>query len=110
MWSRQMVQLLRQLISGLSDTIEVWDQFRGREIGYFLENDSPSLKPSMAAIDRIYAELGGLLSKLQRLERELCQDSPQGVSRLIIFITTLKGDALSVRRVQRLINTAQCSP
>jgi hypothetical protein len=96
-----MLKLLRQLISRVSDTIEAWDEFCRKDIGYFLDDDTPSslsLKHSIGAVDSGFAKMRCLLSRLQRLQKELSQDSPQGVSRLIIPI-----------RVQRLIETAQCS-
>jgi hypothetical protein len=86
-WNREMVKLLRQLISGLSDTVGAWDEFQRKEIGYFLyDGDSPttssSLKPSVAAVDKAFSELSGLLRKLQDLRNELYEDNPQGVCHL----------------------------
>lgn len=80
-----MVELLRQLISGLSDTVGAWGKFKQTEIGYFLYEgesgaSSSSLKPWLASIDKAFGELKGLRRKLQDLERELYQDNPQGVS------------------------------
>ena len=82
-----MVKLLRQLISGISDTVGAWDEFQRKEIGYFLyDGDSPttssSLKPSVAAVDKAFSELSSLLRKLQDLRNELCEDNPQGVCHL----------------------------
>ena len=80
-----MVKLLRQLISGLSDTVGAWDEFRQKEIGYFLCVDgeppttSSPLKPSVAAVDKAFSELKVLLRKLQDLRKEMCEDNPQGV-------------------------------
>ena len=82
-----MVTLLRQLISDLSHTVGAWDEFRQREIGYFLyDGESPTasslLKPSVVAIDKVFSELRVLHRKLEALKRELCEDHPQGVSHL----------------------------
>jgi hypothetical protein len=85
-WNIQMVQLLRKLISSLSDTIGAWDEFRGRELGYFLPDNSPHLDCSMNVVDKAFRNMNGILSKLQKLEKELCQDSPQGVSTSILLL------------------------
>jgi hypothetical protein len=76
-----MVKLLNRLISCVSETIGALDEFYGKEIGYFLDDESPSLKSSISAIDKAYTQLRGLLLKLQRLQKELCVDNPQGVSK-----------------------------
>lgn len=80
-----MVKLLIQLISRLSDTVGAWDEFHGKEIGYFLPAGessaaSSTLKPSVAAIDRAFSQLKVILMKFERLRKELCEDNPQGVS------------------------------
>jgi len=82
-----MVRLLRQLTGRLSDTVVAWDEFQRKEIGYFLyDGESPtassSLKTSAAAIDKTFSDLKALLRKLQCLQKELCEDNPQGVSHL----------------------------
>ena len=82
-----MVKLLIQLISRLSDTVEAWDEFQGKEIGYFLYGaDSPNcsapLRPLVAAIEKAFSRLRVILWKLGRLRKELCEDNPQGVSQL----------------------------
>jgi hypothetical protein len=84
-WSSKMGKLLTKFISRLSDTIHAWDQFRKNEIGHFLYDEehptnSPQLKASVAAVDKAYSDLNGFLSKLQKLEKDLCKDNPQGVS------------------------------
>ena len=88
-WSSNMVRLLRQLISGLSDTVGAWGEFQRKEIGYFLidgESPSapspPSLRSSVAAVDKAFSFLKVLLRKLRDLEKQLCEDNPQGVSHL----------------------------
>ena len=85
-----MVKLLRQLIRRLSDTVGGWDKFQRKEIGYFLYDEKPStalpsLKPSVDAVDTAFLELKEILRKLQALEKELCEDNPQGVSLLFHF-------------------------
>lgn len=80
-----MVELLRQLIGSLSETVVAWDQFQQKEIGYFLYDGesptaSPSLKSSVAAVDKAFSNLKVHLRQLQNLEKELCQNIPQGVS------------------------------
>jgi hypothetical protein len=82
-----MVGLLRQLISGLSDTVGAWDKFQRKEIGYFLYDGESStaastLKSSVNAVDNAFWDLKDLLRKLRDLESELCKDNPQGVSHL----------------------------
>jgi len=84
-----MVRLIRQLISGLSDTVGAWDEFERKEIGYFLydgespsTSSPPSLKSSVAAVDKAFSALKVLLRKLRDLEKELCEDNPQGVSHI----------------------------
>jgi hypothetical protein len=86
-WITQLVELLRQLIRLLSRTVEAWDEFQRKEIGYFLYDGesptaSPSLRPSLDNIDRVFSNLKGCLRKLQDFEKELRDDHPHGVSRL----------------------------
>jgi hypothetical protein len=80
-----MVKLLRDLISRLRDTVEAWDRFQRKDIEYFLfDDDSPTtelfLKNLVTVVDTIFSDLRDILRKIQQLEDELCQDSPQGVS------------------------------
>lgn len=109
-WSTHMVRLLRQLIGGLSDTVGAWDEFQRKEIGYFLyDGESPtassSLKSSVAAVDKAFSALKVLLRKLRDLEKELCEDNPQGVSHL--SFSEFKGKLhRSASEMQRLIKTA----
>ena len=82
-----MVELSRQLIRLLSGTVEAWGEFQRKEIGYFLYDGesptaSPSLRPSLDNIDRVFSNLKGCLRKLQDFEKELREDRPHGVSRL----------------------------
>jgi hypothetical protein len=83
-----MVVLIRHLIGTLSDTAGAWEEFRGAEMGYFLlegdldgvDSSHSSLLASYTAVKKVFRELGGLLKKLERLKKELCDDNPQGVS------------------------------
>lgn len=80
-----MVTLLRSLTSRLGDTVDAWDRFQRKDIGYFLfDEDSPTassyLKALVNDVDTIFSDLKDILRKLQHLEGEICQDSPQGVS------------------------------
>lgn len=82
-----MMALLTQLISGLSETVQAWQEFRRTDIGYFLYDGeiptaSSSLKPSLVAVDKEFSKLRLRLWKLEDLEKELCKGSPQGVSHL----------------------------
>jgi hypothetical protein len=84
-WNRKMVALLRRLISRLGDTVDAWDRFQRKDIGYFLfDDDAPTkaslLKGSVNVVDNIFLDLKDIFRKLRQLEEELCQDSPQGVS------------------------------
>jgi hypothetical protein len=107
-----MVKLLTKLISRLSDTICAWDQFNKNEIGHFLYDEgdhhptaSSPLKASVAAVEKAYSDLNGFLRKLQKLEKELCKDNPQGVSHLSHLQFKRKGSASS-GSIQMLIDTA----
>jgi hypothetical protein len=85
-WNAQMVTLLRRLIRRLSDTVGAWDKFRRKEIWYFLDSTASAyLEPSVDAVDTTFSELKDILRMLQALERELCQDNPQGVRLLFYF-------------------------
>jgi hypothetical protein len=80
-----MVKLLRPLIDSLSDTVEAWDQFQQKEIGYFRCQGDPlsassSLNSSIAAVEKAFGKLKTLRGKLQNLRKELCAENPQGVS------------------------------
>jgi hypothetical protein len=79
-----MVALLRRLRNRLSDTVAAWDEFRGGEIGYFNDGEytpvSSPLKNSMGNVNKAFSDLKEILRKLRDLERELCEDSPQGAS------------------------------
>jgi hypothetical protein len=84
-WNRKMVALLRKLISRLGDTVDAWDRFQRKDIGYFLfDDDAPTkaslLKGSVNDVDNVFLDLKDIFRKLRQLEDELCQDSPQGVS------------------------------
>jgi hypothetical protein len=90
-WSTQMVRLLRQLMRGLSDTVAAWDKFKRKDIWYFLhESESSSvllpLQSSVHAVDHAFLDLKDFLEKLRHLERELCQDNPQGVGLLSLLL------------------------
>jgi hypothetical protein len=83
-----MVTLLRLLNSRLSDTIDAWDIFQRKEIGYFLLDDtSPTtsllLEHSVSAVEDVFLGLKTIFKKLQALESELCQDIPYGVGLLL---------------------------
>jgi hypothetical protein len=88
-WYEEMVALLRQLNGTLSDSVESWDRFLEKDVGYF-QDDEPSpiastralLRESVNAVDRAFSNLKDILRKLRKLEAELCQDSPRGVSYL----------------------------
>jgi hypothetical protein len=83
-WSAQMVQLLTQLICGLSDTVRAWEEFQRNDIWYFIDGESPTtsshLESSVRAVSKTFSHLHGILQKLQELKKELCKDNPQGVS------------------------------
>ncbi|KAE9363248.1 hypothetical protein N431DRAFT_357282 [Stipitochalara longipes BDJ] len=84
-WNREMVKLLRRLRSRLEDTVNAWDRFQKAEVGYFLfDDDSPtastSLRDMTSSVDTIFWDLKEILKKLESLQAELCQDSPQGLN------------------------------
>jgi hypothetical protein len=81
-WNHQMISLLRQLITSLLDTVEVWNHFTRKEIGYFrCESDPPNpLASPLGAIEKSFQELERLHKKLQNLRKELCGENPQRVS------------------------------
>ena len=79
-----MVNILRDFISRLSDTVWAWNEFLRNQIGYF-QDDEPlatlsSPKSPVAAVDKTISTLRVLLLKLEGLEKKLCKDNPQGVS------------------------------
>jgi hypothetical protein len=77
-----MVGLIRRLKNRLSDTVAAWDEFQRGEIGYFNDGESTAVLPlmnSIRAVNKAFSELKEILRKLQELERELCDDCPQGV-------------------------------
>jgi hypothetical protein len=83
-----MVALLRDLRCSLSNTVVAWDKFQKKELGYFLFDDhssdrfgfASSLRASIGVVDDSFSEMRDVLRKLQVLEKELCEDNPQGVS------------------------------
>jgi hypothetical protein len=81
-WNREMVKLLRKLITKLEGTVEAWERFVRKDIGYFLfDNDgvpsAPSfLECSVNAVDNIFLDLKDILRKFKHLEEELCKDNP----------------------------------
>ncbi len=84
------VTLLRRLIGCLWNTVNAWDRFQRKDIGYFLFDDglptnSSFLKDSVNVVDNIFLDLKDILKKLQQMERDLCQDSPQGVSNIFLY-------------------------
>jgi len=85
------VGLLRNLITKLTTTVDAWDRFQRKDIGYFLfDDDSPTsfafLKGLVNDVDTGFSDLSDILKSLEKLESELRQDSPQGVSSLHINI------------------------
>ena len=93
-WNGEMVTLLRKLIRSLGDTVEAWDRFQRKDIAYFLFDDdlpttSSLLKSSINEVDNVFLDLKDILRKLVKLEKGLCQDSPQGVSTLSFVFATL---------------------
>jgi hypothetical protein len=86
-WSREMVALLRNLVNRLGNTVDAWDRFQRKYMGYFLFDDenptaSSILEQSVNAVDTVFLDLKDILKKLRTLEAELLRDSPQGVSYL----------------------------
>jgi hypothetical protein len=84
-WNRELVMLLRKLISRLGSTVDAWERFREKDIGYFLLDDelpttASLLECSVNAVDNVFRDLKAILRKLRELKDELCHDSPQGVS------------------------------
>lgn len=79
LWNHQMISLLRQLMIGLLDTVEVWDQFTEKEIGFFLcQSDPPNaLASPLGAIEKSFQEMKRLHNKLQNLRKELREENPQ---------------------------------
>lgn len=80
-----MVYLLIRLISRLSEAIAAWDEFSQNDIGYFLDDESPSLKPSITAVHRAFAQLKAILLNLERLKKELLDDNA-AVSHLLSLV------------------------
>ena len=77
--------LLRNLIPRLRTTVDAWETFRRKDIGYFLfDDDAPTsstfLKDLVKVVDTGFSGLGDILKSLEGWETELRQDSPQGVS------------------------------
>jgi hypothetical protein len=106
-----MVKLLRQLISTLSDTVEAWDQFQQKEIGYFVCHSEPPpalafLKSSVAAIEKAFLKLKVLRGTLQNLRKELCEKNPPGVSCLSHAEFEVEMHPSTVLRRYSLIKTA----
>jgi hypothetical protein len=79
-----MISLLLQLIPGLSDTVEVWDQFVEKEIEYFsCQGDPPNaLVSPIEAIDKVFREMKLLHKRLEKLRKEIREENLQGVSSL----------------------------
>jgi hypothetical protein len=80
-----MVMLLRSLICRLGDTVDAWEGFQRKDIGYFqFDDDSPTsalfLKDLVNSVETIFSHLRYILRRFHQLENELRQDSPQGVS------------------------------
>lgn len=85
LWGGRMIGLLRLLIGGLTDTINAWDEFRRRDMEYFLYDgdvltQSTLLHSSVSAVDKAFSDLRSLRQKLKDLKDELCEKNPQGVS------------------------------
>ena len=87
-WCTQMVELLRCLRNRLFDIVAAWDRFRREDIGYFNDRESTAafspLKNSIGAVNKAFSDLEEILRRLQNLERELFEDSPQGVSHFFL--------------------------
>jgi hypothetical protein len=84
------IALLRKLISRLGDTVDAWDRFQRKDIGYFLFDDglptnSSLLKSSVNEVDNVFLDLKDILRNFLRLEKGLFQDTPHGVSDIFLY-------------------------
>jgi hypothetical protein len=81
-WSAQILELLRRLITRLSDIVMAWDRFKQKDMGYFLFDDdngsrtsSSPLKSSVNFVDHCFLDLKDILKKLCHLEDDLRKNS-----------------------------------
>ena len=82
----QLANFSTQLIGDLSETTQAWEGFWETEAGYFrydgeTSTPSPSLQPSLTAIDKEFSTLKLRRLKLEELKKELC-DRREGVRHL----------------------------
>ena len=89
-----MVKLLRRLVKKLGDTLDAWERFYEKDIGFFLlDNELPTadflLRNSVHKVDKNFRNLRDILKNLRQLETALLQDSPQGVSDSLLVLNLI---------------------
>ena len=84
-----MMEYLRDFQKTLSGYDKPWQQFNRQAIDYFRDPEPASsiqrLKNLIEAIDMSFANLQGLLQRVENMINELNQDFPQGVSYKLSF-------------------------
>jgi hypothetical protein len=108
----QMVSFLRQLKGRLSETIDAWDRFKRKDLGYFIIQDDSqtslsALKSSIDVVDDSFLDLKCILKRIKQHEDELCQDNPQGVSQLSLIVRIHRPTLLIYLTEVRLIGIGE---
>ena len=82
-WTRQTLDLLRQLDGVISDLVGAWDSFTSDDIYYFQDTNESSISPrahrSLRTIKSTFLQLHAYQRKLFRLN-ERCSDFSKAVS------------------------------
>ncbi|ORY67223.1 uncharacterized protein BCR38DRAFT_509939 [Pseudomassariella vexata] len=84
-WTDKVIELLRKLIEKLDETVEAREKFNAGSIGYFYApgastNISKTDHKTLICINEDFAELAGLLRKLELLKDKICEDIPRDIS------------------------------
>jgi hypothetical protein len=85
LWSFETTESLKVFRKRLFKYDEDWKQFSRQGVDYFIDpepssSSSRKLKASLEAIDASFADLRGILQRVEDLMKELTKDYPQGVS------------------------------
>jgi hypothetical protein len=85
LWSFETTECLKVFRKCLFKYDKDWKQFSRQGVDYFIDpgassSSSSTLTASLEAIDASFADLRGLLQRVEDLMKELTKDYPQGVS------------------------------
>jgi len=74
-WTEEMLRLLSQFITLLSETTQAWEEFEKCDLGYFISDKNKERSPYRQKIQKSYSGLRLKLKSLQNLKVELIENN-----------------------------------